>query len=181
MSQKCEQFPYDFCFRDFFGFLVLDGPTPCSIRYTKNPQIIPPSFPYENCSHFWDIFWKMFEHMSKHIFKPCSHIEFNTTNPNPILKITFLDFSDFKIRIRIHSSYFAIFGFVINFLTFVFLYFYIYIYITRVRSITRVGLLQNTTRNDPKRVLGPRLWGPHSQARVVHLSEMIPLASLRSG
>ena len=26
--------------------------------------------------------------MSKNIFKPCSHIEFNTTNPNTIFKIT---------------------------------------------------------------------------------------------
>ena len=26
--------------------------------------------------------------ISKHIFKPCHHIDFNTTNPNPILKIT---------------------------------------------------------------------------------------------
>jgi hypothetical protein len=26
--------------------------------------------------------------MSKNIFKPCHHIDLNTTNPNPILKIT---------------------------------------------------------------------------------------------
>ena len=23
---------------------------------TKNPETIPPDVPYENCSHFWDIF-----------------------------------------------------------------------------------------------------------------------------
>ena len=26
--------------------------------------------------------------MSKNVFKPCHHIDFNTTNPNPILRIT---------------------------------------------------------------------------------------------
>ena len=30
----------------------------------------------------------IFRKISKHIFKPCSHIEFNTTNPNTISKIT---------------------------------------------------------------------------------------------
>ena len=30
----------------------------------------------------------IFEKMSKTFFKPCYHIEFNTTNPNPIFKIT---------------------------------------------------------------------------------------------
>ena len=54
---------------------------------------IPPNVSYENCSHFWEIFrfWGVdfFDFLgSKNIFNLCSHIEFNTQNPNPILKIT---------------------------------------------------------------------------------------------
>jgi hypothetical protein len=59
----------------------------------KNPKNIPPNVSYENCSHFWDLFrFRGVEFLdfleSKNIFKPCHHIEFNTQNPNPILKIT---------------------------------------------------------------------------------------------
>ena len=43
----------------------------------KNPS-------YENCSHFWDIFPKMF----KNLFKISSYIEKMTTNPINALKIT---------------------------------------------------------------------------------------------
>ena len=48
---------------------------------------------YENCSHFWEIFRfrgvDVFDFLgSKNIFNLCHHIEFNTQNPNPILKIT---------------------------------------------------------------------------------------------
>ena len=32
---------------------------------TNNPKIIPPNVPYENCSHFWDIFWKCSKKCSK--------------------------------------------------------------------------------------------------------------------
>ena len=38
------------------------------------------------------LFWDIFEHFwiwgEKHNFKPCSHIELNTQNPNTIVKIT---------------------------------------------------------------------------------------------
>ena len=44
------------------------------------------NIPYEDCSHFW-------KHVryfsSKNTFKPCSHIQSNTQNPNPIFKISF--------------------------------------------------------------------------------------------
>ena len=30
----------------------------------------------------------IFENMSNNIFKPCSHIQLNTQNPNPIFKLT---------------------------------------------------------------------------------------------
>ena len=32
-------------------------------------------------------FWKLFEKVFTNIFKPCSHIELNTQNPNTIFKI----------------------------------------------------------------------------------------------
>ena len=53
---------------------------------TKNPR-------YENCSHFWEKLRflggrKNSFFSSKNIFNLCSHIELNTQNPNPILKIT---------------------------------------------------------------------------------------------
>ena len=54
---------------------------------TNNPKHIAPNVPYENCSHFWEIVLRTFENISKHIFKPCYHIEFNTTNPDTIFKI----------------------------------------------------------------------------------------------
>ena len=44
--------------------------------------------PYENCSHFWDMFLKMIEKMFKNTFNLCSHIQLNTQNPNTIFKIT---------------------------------------------------------------------------------------------
>ena len=54
---------------------------------TKDPQTSQTNDQYENCSHFWDIFG-FCERMSKKHLKPCSHIELNTQNPNPIFKIT---------------------------------------------------------------------------------------------
>ena len=38
------------------------------------------------------------------IFKPCSHIEFNTTNPNPILKIT-IYYTKYTNNAKILSNY----------------------------------------------------------------------------
>ena len=52
---------------------------------------ITSNVPYENCSHFCDCFrfvgGRCFRFGgSNNIFNPCSYIELNTQNPNPILK-----------------------------------------------------------------------------------------------
>ena len=64
------------------GTLALRG-----LFWTTNPKMYQTNRPYENFSHFWVIFGFCFERLSKHILNPCSHIEFNTQNPNPIIKI----------------------------------------------------------------------------------------------
>ena len=48
-----------------------------SKKITKNSS-------YENCSHFWDIFQKVY----KHIFKQSSYIQKNSLNPINAVKIT---------------------------------------------------------------------------------------------
>ena len=64
----------------------------CEPRY-KNPKISPQMFLTKivhTSGKFFD-FWgvHLFDFLgSKNIFNPCSHIEFNTQNPNPISKIT---------------------------------------------------------------------------------------------
>ena len=63
--------PYGVFDADQLAFRTQNTPT-----YQTNPW-------YENCSHFWDIFL-----ISKNTFEPCSHIQSNTQNPNPIFKIT---------------------------------------------------------------------------------------------
>ena len=100
---------------------------------------------------------------SKSIFNLCSHIEFNTENPNLILQITicftrtpnmpkyFLNFAKnrkivknkqlyFFSLYKLHNSYFVMFWKFVIFVILGFLYLYIFIYY-RCRSLTRVGLL----------------------------------------
>ena len=55
---------------------------------TKNPKNLKRNGQYENCSHSCEVFWKISKKCSKDKFKPCSHIESNTTNPNTIFKLT---------------------------------------------------------------------------------------------
>ena len=89
--------------------------------------------------------------MSKNIFKPCHHIEFNTLNPNPILKITIsftktpksqntFDFLKFfgnfkKSQIFKNSNFYfvlcirSIIHILLFFIFYIFIFLYIYIFI----------------------------------------------------
>ena len=60
-------------------FAVVRGPTV--------PKISPQMFRTRTV-HTSGTFFEIFRKMSKNNFKPCSHIELNTTNPNTIFKIT---------------------------------------------------------------------------------------------
>ena len=55
---------------------------------------------------FFFIFF--FEKMFKNAFKPCSHIELNTQNPNPIFKIT-ICFTKYTKNVKIHSIFLKMF------------------------------------------------------------------------
>ena len=63
------------------------------IRGPEIPKRSPPNVPYENCSHFCDLFrfsgGRFFRFGgSNNIFNLCPNIELNTQNPNPILIIS---------------------------------------------------------------------------------------------
>ena len=52
-----------------------------------------------------------FEQISKHLkqmFKPCSHIEFNTTNPNPTFKISFF-YTQYTNNAKMLSNFWKLF------------------------------------------------------------------------
>ena len=57
------------------------------IRGPKIPKISPQMF-RTKIVHTSGTFFENVRKMSKNLLKPCYHIEFNTTNPNTILKIT---------------------------------------------------------------------------------------------
>jgi hypothetical protein len=59
----------------------------CHVRGPKIPKI-PPQMFRTKIVHTCGTFFDFFDKMSKNSFKPCHNIEFNTTNPNTILKIT---------------------------------------------------------------------------------------------
>ena len=83
------------------------------------------------------------EQMSKHIFKPCHQIEFNTTNPNPIFKITISftktskkskyfhvlkHFGTFQ-KSKVFRNSFFYFLLCIRSIIYIFIFLYIYIFI----------------------------------------------------
>ena len=54
--------------------------------------------------HTSGTFFEKFRNMSKNAFKPCHHIEFNTTNSNPIFKIT-ISFKEYARNAKILSIF----------------------------------------------------------------------------
>ena len=57
------------------------------VRGPTIPKIFPQVF-RTKIVHTSATFCDFFEKISRNTFKPCSHIESSTTNPNPIFKIT---------------------------------------------------------------------------------------------
>ena len=115
----------------------------------KNPKQISPQMFRTKIVHTSGIFFDFggvvfFDFLgSKNIFNPCSHIEFNTQNPNPIFKITisftktpnkpkyFRKKRTFSKQIKKLKFYFVlcISSIIHIFIIFIFLYFYMFVFL----------------------------------------------------
>ena len=74
---------------------------------TQNPRKSQKQWSVRKLFTLLGCFLNFFEKMFKNTFKPCSHIELNTQNPNPIFKIT-ICFTKYTKNAKIHSIFWKI-------------------------------------------------------------------------